>query len=94
MAEICSCALRIVNSIPPHTLLCLTIYAYTLQFDLPRSFDMSARLSPCISADSTGWIQVKLYTGNFMKICLENPNFVEIVKKKTWNLHENLNRPR
>ena len=34
MAETCCCALRIVNSIPPNTQLCLTIYAYILQFDL------------------------------------------------------------
>ena len=29
VAETCSCALHIINSIPPNILLCLTIYAYT-----------------------------------------------------------------
>ena len=33
MAETCSCALRTVNSIPPNVQLCLTIYAYILQFE-------------------------------------------------------------
>jgi len=30
VAETCSCALHIVNTIPPDTQLCLAIYAYTL----------------------------------------------------------------
>ena len=34
VAKTCSCALHTANSIPPNLRVCLTIYTYTLKFDL------------------------------------------------------------
>ena len=72
VAETCSCALHIVNSTPPNTKLCLTIYAYTLQFDL---FDTQ-----------WGWRTSKKWPRVVLMVLVfnEDASHAEIYRPMTW----------